>query len=335
MNDMKQEDLKAGRGSLKWLAGVSVVFLLVFLALFIVMPLFKEDKRTDIVNYEPKKFGATYMTMNNPYFGILNDSIKEVVESNGDILITRDPAKDQEKQNEQIQEMIDAGVEAIFINPVDWKKVKPALEQCETAGIPVFDVDTLVYDMEYIESTIISDNYNAGVQCAMDIMKKRDSARIVVLNDPMTNSILERVQGFEDTLAQDDRYQIVEERAGDGELEVSMEVMNQILADGIEFDVVLGGNDPSALGALAALQANHKAEDVAIYGVDGSPDGKTMIRQGYLEASSAQSPRVLGRTVAETAYAYLNGEKIEQYIVIPVTLITSENLDEFDVNGWQ
>lgn len=331
---MKREDMNFGKSNLKLIIGVSVIFILFILAFFIFKPIY-EARKTDVANYEPKKFGATYMTMNNPYFGILNDSIKEVVESNGDILITRDPAKDQDKQNEQIQEMIDAGVEAIFINPVDWKKVKPALESCKAAGVPVFDVDTLVYDMEYIESTIISDNYNAGVQCALDIMEKRDSARIVVLNDPMTNSILERVQGFKDTLAKDGNYEIVEVRAGNGELEVSMEVMNQILADGVAFDIVLGGNDPSALGALASLQANHKSEDVLIYGVDGSPDGKTMIKQGYLEATSAQSPRILGRTVAETAYAYLNGEQVEKYIVIPVTLITSENLDQFDVNGWQ
>lgn len=59
---------------------------------------------------KPLKFGATYMTMNNPYFTALNESIRQVVESNGDILITRDPSQDQERQNAQIQEMLDEGV---------------------------------------------------------------------------------------------------------------------------------------------------------------------------------------------------------------------------------
>jgi ribose transport system substrate-binding protein len=48
---------------------------------------------------KPRKFGATYMTMSNPYFKVMDNSIKAVVESNGDILISRDPALDQEKQN--------------------------------------------------------------------------------------------------------------------------------------------------------------------------------------------------------------------------------------------
>ena len=53
--------------------------------------------------HEPKIFGATYMTRNNPYFDVLHEAIEEVVEANGDILISRDPSQNQEKQNDQQQ----------------------------------------------------------------------------------------------------------------------------------------------------------------------------------------------------------------------------------------
>lgn len=32
--------------------------------------------------HEPKIFGATYMTRNNPYFDVLHEAIEEVVEAN-------------------------------------------------------------------------------------------------------------------------------------------------------------------------------------------------------------------------------------------------------------
>ena len=67
------------------------------------------------------KFGATYMTMNNPFYEIIDDEIRSILESRGDMLITRDPALDVLKQIEQVEEMIEQGVEGIFINPVDWK----------------------------------------------------------------------------------------------------------------------------------------------------------------------------------------------------------------------
>ncbi len=33
------------------------------------------------------KFGATYMTMNNPFFEVINETIRATVESNGDMLL--------------------------------------------------------------------------------------------------------------------------------------------------------------------------------------------------------------------------------------------------------
>lgn len=282
----------------------------------------------------PRKFGATYMTMNNPYFVVMNSSIEEAIESNGDILITRDPAQDQEKQNSQIQEMIEEGVSAVFLNPVDWKNVKPALVACRSAGIPVFNIDTYVYDTEYVESVIASDNYQAGVLCAQDMMKKLGRADIVILNCSKMQSIVDRVQGFKDTIAGSPDFRIVAEESGGGELEISMAAMNRIIQSGVEFNVVMGGNDPTALGSLAALQKNHRGP-VTIYGVDGSPDGKNMIREDLLEGTSAQRPMEMGTTAVKIAYDYLAGKKIPPEVIVPVTLVTRENLNQFDINGWQ
>jgi ribose transport system substrate-binding protein len=294
---------------------------------------FRDAKTID--SSSPRKFGATYMTMNNPYFDILNDGIKEVVEANGDFLITRDPAQDQEKQNNQIYEMIEEGVAAVFLNPVDWKAVEPALVACKEAGIPVFNVDTYVYNTEYVASVIASDNYNAGVQCAQDMMSKLDSADIVILDEPKVNSIIQRINGFLDTIQGNENYNIVVQEAAGGELEVAMEVMNHILETGVSFDVVMGGNDPTAIGAVAALESQHMDKKFLIYGVDGSPDGKMMIKEGYLEGTSSQQPSAIGTIAAEVAYDYLKGEEVEKNIVVPVTLVTNDNLDDFAIDGWQ
>lgn len=313
---------------------ITLLLTLIVLIISTIILFFTTEKQP-VVKSEARKFGATYMTMNNPYFDVLNESIKEVVEANGDFLITRDPLQNQEKQNEQIQEMIEEGVVAIFLNPVDWKAVKPALVACHEAGIPVFNIDTSVYDTEYVITQIMSDNYNAGVQCANDIIEKTDHANIVILDDPDTNSIYERIQGFTDTLEGYPDYNIVSQREAGGELEVAMDVMDEIIKERISFDIVMGGNDPTALGALAAIEANHMEREVLIYGVDGSPDGKSMIQEGLLEASSSQKPSVIGKIAAETAYSYLNDENIEEYIVVPVTLVTKKNLASFDIDGWE
>ena len=323
--------IKLSKKRIKFL--ILTKFILVLVLLLVGCSILK-----NVLNFpdkKPRKFGATYMTMNNPYFEILNDGIKEVIEANGDILITRDPAQDQQKQNEQIYEMIEEVVAAIFLNPVDWIEVEPALIACKKANIPVFNVDTNVYHTEHVVSIIASDNYNAGVQCAKDMMSKLPKADIVILDQPIINSINLRIQGFIDTIKGNDNYRVVIQRAAGGELEVAMDVMNDILDAGIAFDVVMGGNDPTAIGAIAALESRHMNKKVLIYGVDGSPDGKMMIKEGYLEGTSAQQPSEIGRISAQVAYDYLSGKEVDKNIVVPVTLITRENLDEFTIDGWQ
>ena len=110
--------------------------------------------------------------------------------------------------------------------------------------------------------------------------------------------------------------------------------MTDFLKKNIAFDVVLGGNDPTALGALATLQ-QYRKEGILIYGIDGSPDFKTMLELGYVSGTSAQSPKTIGKVAAETAYDYLSGKKVESYISIEPYMITKENLSDYEINGWQ
>lgn len=280
-------------------------------------------------------FGATYMTRNNPYFDVLNDEIAEAVEANGDKLIVRDPLQNQEKQNEQIMDMIDEGIEVLFLNPADKVKVRPALIACQKAGVKIVNIDTQVDDIQYVISTIETDNYQAGQECAKDMMRRTASARIIILGNPMQDSIVKRIQGFKDTIAGHPQYEIVRQEFSGGEIEISADAVSAMMEEGVSFDVVLGGNDPSALGALAALQKSGARSDILIYGIDGSPDFKAMLQLGYVTGTSSQSPETIGKMATEIAYRALRGESVEPYIKLPSTLITKENLSSYDIDGWQ
>ena len=231
--------------------------------------------------------------------------------------------------------MIDEGIEVLFLNPVDWETVRPALVACQEAGVVVINIDTVVKDREYVTSIIETDNYQAGVLCAQDMMKRVDEAEIVMIDSPGQASINNRLQGFLDTIESNENYRIVYTGTSRGEFEISAKVMQEVLAEGVSFNVVLGGNDPSALGALATLQQRHREDGVLIYGIDGSPDFKAMLKLGYVTGTSAQSPETIGRVAAEIAYKYLSGEEVPDYLGIEPYMITGENLDQYEVNGWQ
>ena len=282
-----------------------------------------------------KVFGATYMTMNNQYYKILNNEIRRQIEKKGDRLLTLDPALDQDKQNQQIQYLIEQNVDAIFLNPVDWKEVGPGLEAAKKAGIPVIVLDAPVYQKELAATTIVSDNYQAGVQCAKDMMKKRKSANIVLLTHKEAKSGVDRIQGFLDTIEGHTEYQVIAETDTQGQIERALPKVEQIIEEHTYIDVIMALNDPAAMGALAALDSMNCREGVLVYGVDGSPEAKKLIAEGMMTGTSAQFPKKIGAQAIKSAYQILNGEEVDANVVIPVEMITKNNIEEFDISRWQ
>lgn len=256
-----------------------------------------------------KVFGVSYMTMNNPFYKIINNEILKVVEKNNDTLITLDPELDVDKQNEQIYKFIDAKVDGIFINPIDFEQIEPALQAAKRANIPVIIIDAPVSDESLVNCTIVSDNYDAGVQCAKDMMERLDSANIVLLKHTTAKSAKERIEGFLSVIDNNEKYKVINEAECDGQLEIAMPKMQEIIEETPDIDVVMALNDPSALGALAALEKNNK-NDVMVYGIDGTPEIKALIgRNQMIVGTVAQSPIKMGQIAVENMYNILNGKK--------------------------
>ena len=303
----------------------------VMLAVWLCLTLGIGDKQDE----KPLRIGATYMTMNNPFYSVIDEELRLMIESRGDILLTRDPALDQDKQNDQIHELLAGGIDLLVINPVDFQQIRPALEEARDAGVPVVIVDSQVSDPALVACTIASDNYGAGVLCAEHLIRTRDSARIALLEHPTAQSALDRIQGFCDTIADYPQYQIAGRASSDGQLELAMPALDSLLDADPDIDVVMALNDPTALGAMAALEERQLLDRTLVYGVDGSPEAKNMIFEGVMTATVAQSPIQIGQTTAQVIYQILSGEDYESEIIVPVELITAENVGQFGSDGWQ
>lgn len=281
-----------------------------------------------------RKLGAVYMTLNNPFYEVVDEEIRTAVENRGDVLISRDPALSVERQNEEIEELIADGVKLIFINPVDWQKSAAAIEKAWRAGVPVIAIDTNVENDEHVASTVVSDNYLAGQQCAHHLIAHRRSGRVALLTHSQARSAQERIQGFLDVLADNPGFEVVASEECRGQLEIAMPVMEEMIRRHPEIDVVMALNDPAAMGAMAALRQTGRLPGVAVYGVDGVTETKDMIKSGHMQATAGQSPRMIGRLAVEQAYRVLEGQQPEKLVKLPTFLITSENVANLEQGGW-
>lgn len=284
----------------------------------------------------PRKIGATYMTYNNPFYTVVNGEVSKIVKEHGDTLITLDPSMSLKKQRQQIQYLIDQQVDMLIITPVDFDGLKQSLKNAYRAHIPVIVVDTQVKESKYVAYSIVSDNYDAGVQCANDMMEKLDSANIVLLQHSKTRSGYLRIQGFLDTIKNHSAYNVIKRIECEGQLEIAMPKLESFIDENQDFNVVMCLNDPSALGAMAALSAKGILDGKYVYGVDGTPEAKRMIEEGKMTATIAQSPKTFGKKTGEVIYQLLSQKKIKKKSeVYPVQLISKENISAYSLEGWQ
>lgn len=281
------------------------------------------------------KFGYTCMDGTNPFFVTIQEEMKSIIEANGDELIITDPGNDVSKQISQVEDMLSQDLDGLFMNPVDAEGIMPALDQAKAEGVPMVGFDTEVADMSYEVTYTGSDNYNAGKVVGEDLVAKcPDGGDIIVLDSPTMQSVVDRTNGFLDAI-EGHGFNIVAQQDAKGNLQEAMGIAEDLLQAHPDVVAIFGGNDPTALGALAAANAAGLT-DCKIYGVDGSPDVKAeLAKDSLMEGTGAQSPVSIADTAVELMYKYLEGETLDERYPVDTFLITSDNVAEYGTDGWQ
>lgn len=278
---------------------------------------------------EGRVFGVTFQTMNNPFFVDLNEGMKEVIEAHGDRLVTLDAQFNSAKQLKDISDLTGMrNMACIFINPVNWEGITGSLLEARAKGIPCIVVDAPAKDVDLVLCTVASDNVKAGRLAAEALARLKPKAKVVILHHSVNKACIDRVAGFTE-VARASGMEILEIQEGKGRTDEARRVMLDLLGRHKDLDAVFPINDPSALGAISALEATGRLKDVLVVTVDGSQEGIAAIKAGKLLSTSAQFPREIGRIAAEKAYQHLEGKPVEKEVVVPVELITRDNADAF------
>lgn len=313
------------------------ILIIVNIAIAGIFVVVASDKTDYSTNQKKNSYliGVNYMTMNNEFYKIMSEEINARVEAEGDRLILRDPALDADRQITQIGEMLDAGIDVLVITPVDWESLTSVLKRAKAEGVYVVVVDSNVYDEELADCTITSDNYNAGRIIGEYFLTQCQEAELVIMTHEAAKSGQDRVRGFMDAVEGSGGIEIVQKIECEGQTEIAMPRLQEAIQAGLDFDNVFCLNDLAGVGVVAALDENQMLDEVDVYGVDASPDSKALIYEEMMKASAAQFPSEIGREAADVIYKLLNGEDVSDSILVPVKLITRENVEEFGIDRWQ
>ncbi|RWL83755.1 MAG: ABC transporter [Mesorhizobium sp.] len=281
------------------------------------------------------KVGISVGLLGNPFFVATIKGIEDAAKKiNPKVEVTSVSADyDLNKQVSQIDSFIAAGVDVIMLNAVDAKAIAPAVKKAQAAGIVVaaFDVSAPGADV-----TVMTNNVKAGEEaCQYLVDHTGGKGNYVILNGPASSSILERVKGCKNVLAQHPDIKILsDDQNAEGSRDGGLKVFQSLLTRFDKIDAVFAINDPTAIGAqLAAKQLNRS--EFIITAVDGAPDIEKEFASGtsMIKASASQDPYVMAGQSLTMAADVLAGKKpAEPTVLLDPKLITAENLKDY--KGW-
>lgn len=283
------------------------------------------------------RFAFLPNTQNNTFQAAMNETFKKLSDENGYSYVCLDPDYDLNTQLSQLADAANQGFDAVFVIPVDSAGIRQGLEQLKEKGIPVLNVDTPVIDedLDLVETVIATDAYHAGTLVGAQMAKDYpDGAKIAILDFPSNESCINRVAGFLEGLGENkDKFTIAAQQDGAAALDVSMPIAEDILQANPDLNAFFCINDPSAMGAAAAIKASGK-EGVGVYSIDASPDGKAALLDGSFTAVAAQVPIQIAETAFEKAIALKQGSSVDKEILLPSFLVTKEAAQD-TLNDWQ
>ncbi len=279
--------------------------------------------------------GLSVLTLTNPFFITIADTMKAEAQKHGYEVVVTSGEFDVARQQNQVKDFLVSRVAAIVLCPCDSKAIGPAIQEANEAGIPVFtaDIACLAPGAKVI-SHIATDNYGGGALAADALAEAiGGKGNVAIIDHPVVESVILRTKGFHERLAELNKkpevdVRVVAQLPGGGVRDRSFQTTQDILQAHSELAGIFAINDPSALGARAALEKAGKADQIVIVGFDGQPEGKQAIKEGKIYADPIQFPDQIAIRTVQTIVRYFQGEEVPPEILIPTALYWKEDAEK-------
>ncbi|XID92537.1 substrate-binding domain-containing protein [Paenibacillaceae bacterium WGS1546] len=272
--------------------------------------------------------GFSQGTMNHPFrVAMVEQNVKYAQENYKDVeVITTDGENTASKQVSDVESLISRKVDVLVISPLTEDALTPVVKKAMDAGIPVITLDRKVNTEVtlHIGGNNLALGKTAGEYITNAIGGKGNV--IEIQGTAGASATVERNQGFRETLGKD--VKIIAEQHADYLREPALKFMEDMLqryGKG-EIQAVYAHNDEMALGAIQALKAANRLDEVKVIGVDGENLAIDSVSQGELLATLTY-PFCAPEGI-QYAYKIAKGETFPKEIELESKIIDASNVAE-------
>jgi D-xylose transport system substrate-binding protein len=263
----------------------------------------------------------------------------------GITVIVNNANNDSNLQYEQVQDMLDQGIDVLVIAPNDCFVEARCVEAAKEKDIPVISYDRLVSNAD-VDVYISFDHTKVGVLMASYLVEHAPEGGYIIVNGSDTDNNSKMIN--------DGAMSVLQPYIDDKKIEIldqtwvygwKRETAYDFVADSLtknkdKVKAILCGNDSMAWGVIDALSEAQIAEQVVVVGQDADLVACQRIVQGKQALTIYKPIKNLVKETVEVCQQLANGEKITgqgtindgtyevPYIYIDVTAVTKDNIDD-------
>ena len=284
---------------------------------------------------EPYRIGVFFKDSSSSFWRYVAQGCEEKAAELGVEWVEYSPTNytDSAGQMSMLEDAIASGIDAVCVAAIDSTAIVDTLVKAEEAGIPVIVFNTLIPDFEAsgMQRTFIGiDNVEASSTVMEQILSEHDyEGNVVILEGtPATQMNADRAGTATEVCEQYEGVNIVASQPCYATRDTAMTTMENILQSTTDIDIVWALNDPTALGALQAIEGAGLS-GIDIVAIDGTPEAIAAIINGRgIKYTVDQAPFDMGAFTVQAAYDILEGNEVDPIIRCGGTLIGPDNAVE-------
>ncbi len=273
--------------------------------------------------------GFSQGTMNHPWRVAMVEGNKKYAEENlKDVeLIITDGQNSSAKQVTDVESLLARGIDVLMISPLTSDALTPVVQQALDAGVKVVTLDRKVEVPVTVHVGAL--NLPIGEDAGKYLVEalKGEGKVIEIQGTAGASATNDRHDGFVTGIA-GSKLEVVASQYADYLRENALKFMEdqlQRFGPG-EIQAVYAHNDEMALGAIQALEAAGRLDEVVVVGVDGEEVAFEAIKAGKLAATFVY-PFVAPEGI-QIAYKVAKGEPVDPEVILPGKQVDASNIDE-------
>ena len=306
-----------------------IVLLMLFILASVVIINVTSAKKSEGVEYV---IGMSQANLYEPWRISMNEEIMEEAKKYKNVkIIYKDAAGDTNKQKNDINELVDDGVDLLIVSINDSEQLTPVVSKVYKS-IPVILLDRAVEGYDYT-LYIGTDNESIGRQ-AGNMVKNlvgRKQGKVIEVQGLLDSPpVISRSEGFRDALKGSKNIEIDRTVIGEWQRDETEDKITDALKEDKDIDVIFAHNDYMALGAYKAAY-NLGIKNIKIIGVDGLPDengGLDLVSKGILQGTFTCPTG--GKEAIDYAMNILNKkEATPKRIILRSDKVTIDNVSKY------